>query len=123
MRGMIVQDWVQNYYNNHFDELTEEWNVTWALFKQALNDAVLDQGRVLMAQEKLEAVQQGSDTVDNFFKKFESLITEAGYQKNSPFTIRMIKKAVNSRTIDQIYGSHKDRIENCRIQGDCHLNR
>ncbi|KAF5359895.1 hypothetical protein D9757_015145 [Collybiopsis confluens] len=65
-----------------------------------------------MAQEKLEAIQQGSDTADNFFKKFESLITEAGYQKDSPFTIRMIEKAVNPRIINQIYRSRKDWIEN-----------
>ena len=105
MRGPNVQDWVQNYIDNNFSKQADNWNVTWAMFKQHLNDSFLDKGRTLLAQEKLEIIQQGMDTADNFFKKFEILLNNAGYKKNNPFVIRLIKKAVNGKTIDQIYGS------------------
>ena len=111
MRGPNVQDWVQNYIDDNFSEQADDWKVTWAMFKQHLNNSFLDKGRTLLAQEKLEIIQQGPDTADDFFKKFEILLNDAGYQKDSPFVIRLIEKAVNGKTIDQIYGSRKTRIE------------
>ena len=107
MRGPNVQDWVQNYIDDNFSEQADDWKVTWATFKQHLNNSFLDKGRTLLAQEKLEIIQQGPDTADDFFKKFEILLNDTGYQKDSPFVIRLIEKAVNGKTIDQIYGSRK----------------
>ena len=111
MRGGTVTDWVQNYYDTHFDEILESWSVSWMEFKAALIDAFTNKGQALMAQEKLEAIQQGSDSADDFFKKFKALLTNAGYDKDAPYVIRLIEKAVDAKTIDQIYGSRMTRID------------
>ena len=106
IRGDKVNEWVQNYYNNHFDDDNEGWQCSWAEFKNDLNKAFLDSNKTRMAQEKLETLCQGANTAETFFQKFELLLGEAEYGRDSTYVIRLLEKALNVKIIDQIYGSN-----------------
>ena len=105
IRGPKVRDWNSNFYDENFNEETETWKISWKEFKDELNKQFLDSQHALSAQEKLEHLGQGQTSAEEFFTKFETLLLEAGYDRNSPYVIWLIKKAISQRTIDQIYGS------------------
>ena len=111
MRGTKVKGWVQNYSDDHFNDTNETWDVSWKDFKDALNAAFLDKGRVQNAQERLEHLQQEKKTAEEFFNEFEILLHDTGYKKDDPYVIRLIEMNVNQKIIDQIYGSRTDRIK------------
>jgi hypothetical protein len=111
MQGTKVKGWVQNYSDDHFNDTNETWDVSWKDFKDALNAAFLDKGRVQNAQERLEHLRQETKTAEEFFNEFEILLHDTGYKKDDPYVIRLIEMNVNQKIIDQIYGSRTDRIE------------
>ena len=105
IRGNEVDVWVQNYTEEHFDEDIEEWAVTWRTFKQDLQARFVDSNTARKAQIAIEKLRQGTDTAEDFFQKFETLLTQAGYKKEDAYVVRLLEINVNERIIDQIYSS------------------
>lgn len=106
IRGKKIDAWVENYTQENFDKDKEKWAVSYAQFKKDLNARFVDANTERKAQIEIEALQQGKDTAEDFFQKFETLLTHAGYKKDDVYTIKLLELNVSAGIIDSIY---KDR--------------
>ena len=52
------------------------------------------------AQIQIKALTQGSDMAEDFFQKFEILLTQAEYKKEDLYVIQLLEMNVNNRIID-----------------------
>ena len=56
IEGPKVRDWSQNYHSHNYNEERERWTVSWAQFKQELNNQFLDKACQDKAQEEFERI-------------------------------------------------------------------
>ncbi len=56
-------------------------------------------------QDQIKRSRQGKDTAQDFFQKFEVLLTQAEYSKDDAYVVRLLKTNVNEKIINQIYSS------------------
>lgn len=103
IRGPDVDTWVENYYNDNYNEGTGKWNSTWAALITELKSRFVDANAEKLAQMKLENLQQGKDTAEDFFQQFEGLIKKAGYDKKQTYLITLLERNVHASIIDTIY--------------------
>lgn len=105
-QGDAIEDFIQNYFDKHYNENEHDpWNMGYQTIHQHLKEQFTVSNLVHLVQVKIEALTQGADTAEKFFQKFEILFTQAGYDRDDVYIIRLIKMNVNERIIDQIYGS------------------
>lgn len=103
IRGPDVDTWVENYYDDNYDEGTGKWKSTWAALIAELQQRFVDANAEKLAQMKLENLQQGKDTAEDFFQQFEGLIKKAGYDKKHTYLITLLERNVHASIIDTIY--------------------
>ncbi|KIK51848.1 hypothetical protein GYMLUDRAFT_127499, partial [Collybiopsis luxurians FD-317 M1] len=106
IEGPKVQDWIQNLHDSYYNKNQETWGITWAWFKQVLNNQFLDRARVDKAQEEFKRIQQrvGEKAAD-FFTQLKICVNMAQYNKNDTFVVKKLERIVNTKIIDQIFGS------------------
>ncbi len=105
IRGDHVDAWVQNYSDQNFNEKREEWRASWAQFKEHLKEQFVDSNLVRDARDQIERLRQRQDTAQDFFQKFEILLTQAEYSKDDTYVVHLLETNINEKIIDQIYGS------------------
>ena len=120
VRGEHADTWTQVYWKNHFDEDRERWNVTWTQFRKDLKEAFTDVAREQEARNKIQFLRQGKRSADDFFKEFEILLSEAGYDKDDAFVLMLVERALNVELVDNFtraltepvteYDTYKKRI-------------
>jgi hypothetical protein len=111
MNGPNLKLWKRNFvktYKKEYDEEDDDdvafyYDITFKKFIRLLKERFTDVNQKMMAQAKLEALKQGLDSAEDFFNVFESLVTEADYDLDDEYTIRLVKKSVNEKIIDRIY--------------------
>ena len=54
-------------------------------------------------EEKLEKLNQGNKPAKEFFQEFESLVTQAGFEKEDKHILTLIRKNTRQEIIDKIY--------------------
>lgn len=110
IRGQDVAGWVENFYDQHYTEVNldigdDPWDISYANTRKELQDRFTETNLARQAQIKIESLYQGSGTPEDFFQKFEILLTQAGYQKTEAYVTRLIETNINDQIIDQIYSS------------------
>ena len=120
MKGGKADGWVEVFEKKHHDVATDAWGMTFNEFREELIKSFTNVTKEQEAKDKLQYIQQGTDTADDFFKEFEILLDVAGYSQDDSFIITLIKRAVNDKLIDSIitnspapitdYDEYRDRI-------------
>lgn len=110
IEGIDVDGWVKNYYDQHYNKDNIEngenpWNVNYTGVHNNLKERFTDANLACQAQIKIESLYQGSGTAEDFFQKFEILLTQAGYNQEEAYVTRLIETNINDQIIDQIYAS------------------
>src|ERR1700761_2678048 len=79
MKGGRVDGWTEVYYCNHYNSDKQKWPISWDKFRTDLIPAFTDITKRQTAWDKLQFIKQGKMLADNFFKEFEILLSDAGY--------------------------------------------
>ncbi|EPQ54986.1 hypothetical protein GLOTRDRAFT_13621, partial [Gloeophyllum trabeum ATCC 11539] len=75
LRGPKAEVWSQNYYDQFFNDSTEKWEKTWAVFKSEITNAFQDSNLAAQAQIKIDHLRQGQRPVEEYFQELEILMT------------------------------------------------
>ncbi|EED82443.1 predicted protein [Postia placenta Mad-698-R] len=103
VRGPKVDAYIRLLYTTQCAQGV--WKITaqrvWELFDNHFLDISLRE----KAQQKLEYIQQGSRSADDFLIEFEDLVNQAQYDLTADHVIRLLKRGASQQIVDQIYMS------------------
>jgi hypothetical protein len=106
MEGKEIRGWVKNLWSQYYDEDIGRWIISWATFKQLLNDRFLDFGIEEKARTQFGLLEQRSnERVAEFFTRLEILASTAGYKLEASHVIQKVNEAVDTSIIDSIYNN------------------
>jgi Retrotransposon gag protein/Zinc knuckle len=100
IRGGPAEYWANHYTDTCF--AAADATPTWQQFTNNIKAAFQDRNQDAAAREKLEGFQQGNHAVDDFFSRFEILLSDAGLTDEKE-SIRLLEKNVSPKIIDIIY--------------------
>lgn len=118
LRGEKVEEWTEKYYKTHFhefavpeDDIEAGWDVSWQEFAKAVAKRFTDTNLKNHAQMTVERFYQGAMDAVTWFQKYELLMSQADYDEDLDYSIHLVRWLINTRHIDQIYGSREDIAE------------
>jgi hypothetical protein len=100
IRGGPAEYWANHYTDTHL--AATDVIRTWQQFSNDIKAAFQDRNQDAAAREKLEGFQQGNHAVDDFFSRFEILLSDAGLTDEKE-SIRLLERNVSPKIIDIIY--------------------
>jgi hypothetical protein len=100
IRGGSAEYWANHYSDTHFT--AADVTRTWQQFSNDIKAAFQDRNQDAAAREKLESFQQGNHAIDDFFSRFEILLSDAGLTDEKE-SIRLLEKNISPKIIDIIY--------------------
>ncbi|THG93136.1 hypothetical protein EW145_g8457, partial [Phellinidium pouzarii] len=117
---------VQNWKNNVLEACSVAAGQTpptfpyasWEAFKNEFQEQFGDPNPVATAIAKMEALQQGTDTCDEFTIKFQALAPRTHY--NDAALIELYKKKLNRRLLEKLYSlpNMPDTLQRNQATGD-----
>ncbi|THH01727.1 hypothetical protein EW145_g6864 [Phellinidium pouzarii] len=117
---------VQNWKNNMLEACSIAAGQTpptfpyasWEAFKNKFQEQFGDPNPVVTAIAKMEALQQGTDTCDEFTVKFQALALQTHY--NDAALIELYKKKLNCRLLEKLYSllNMPDTLQWNQVTGD-----
>ncbi|KDQ54332.1 hypothetical protein JAAARDRAFT_83859, partial [Jaapia argillacea MUCL 33604] len=104
IRGPDVDTWVENFWDEYWDDANNKWQKSWVDVVTILKERFEDSNLQRQAELELEHLVQGKDSAEEFFQKFEILRNRAKYDKKNTHLLLLLEQNVNAGIIDKIYG-------------------
>ena len=104
MKGGNAERWAANFEDTVLDEKSGNFG-TWAEFTAEMKGSFENTNARQDAQNKLEALKQGTQTAEEYFQHFELYRREAGFVGDAHFNYlqSLLEKQVNDVISDVIY--------------------
>lgn len=105
MAGPNVDSWIQNYTKaQQLPNSSGNWRVTAEEFWTELTETFQDNMLPDKAQAKLDIIQQkAGETAEDYFKRFEVLLNQSGYDKDTSFVLRRAENGMNKSLVAKMY--------------------
>ncbi|KAJ3964372.1 hypothetical protein EV361DRAFT_834782, partial [Lentinula raphanica] len=95
MKGGRADAWVEVLYDDYCDEDTGAWEITFIQFMEKLKKDFTSVAQEKEARDRLKYIRQGKTSAEDFFKEFELLVKEAGYDKDDDYVLEIAEGAVD----------------------------
>lgn len=81
------------------------WTQGYTQFWKDLEEWFTDVNQWRQAQIQIETMTQGTESAEDYFKKLNTLVVQAGYQFDDQYVLKTIEMNVNDAIIDGVYTS------------------
>ncbi|KAI9066869.1 hypothetical protein FKP32DRAFT_1550592, partial [Trametes sanguinea] len=97
IRGPNIDEWVNVYAEQHFDDATRTWSKTLAQVWADLDRAYTDRVAEHSALQRMRELRQRPGHATEYFQEFEKLLWMAGMETSDRMALEYLKDAVCPR--------------------------
>ncbi|KAJ3819310.1 hypothetical protein F5880DRAFT_1616576 [Lentinula raphanica] len=114
MKGGRADDWVDVLIDDHCNEQTGVWNITFNDFLDKLKKDFTSVAKEKEARDRLKYIRQGKTSAEDFFKEFELLVKEAGYDKDDDYVLEIAEGAIDPSIMSSLIQNRTEDLSSYR---------